>query len=174
MDPLGEIVRRIKRDIQAGEGLYGVKFDEKFDERNDKADSLPKLRIVDYTMTEDHAGMLSTDVPGETSNGVNTPLRQNQEVVIQLICDERNGWLTDKDTTDIRKMGALNVANMVMDCLEMNDSSEADLTLDDTTDHPIMFQVREAGVLTLGIVIDITVIIKTRLFRRARRSSRIV
>jgi hypothetical protein len=87
------------------------------------------------------------------------------------VCDERNGWLTDETVTNIRKMGAINIANMIIDCLEMDDDSRPDLSLGGVADAPVMFQIRESGVLQLGIVIDITASITSLLYQRTRRSS---
>lgn len=157
---VSELCRRIRRDIAQGQPLYGMKFFETFEERSEKADDLPRVYIVDYSDREEISG----------AGGINTPLRQSAVLGMQLVVDRRNGWLTDETVTNIRKMGALNVRNLLCDMIETYDDGQKDASLNARLDKPVMFATRESGVFDLGIVIEISITLDGTRFGRAERS----
>lgn len=157
---VAELCSRIRRDIAQGKPLYGMKFFEEFTDRQEKADDLPRVYIVDYSDREAIAG----------AGGMNTPLRQSAVLGVQLVVDRRNGWLTDTSVTNLRKMGALNVRNLLCDRLETNDDGQQDASLDQKLDKPIMFATRESGLFDLGIVIELSITLDGTRFPRAERS----
>lgn len=165
--PLAKLCARITRAIQSGNSLEGMKFYQSFQYRPEKSDDLPRLYITDYTDKEDHGG----GAPQNSPNGRDSALRQSSSVGIQLVVDSRNGWVTDATVENVRKMGMLNLKNLLLDELETNDAGEVDTSLDGVLDQPIMFATRESGVFDLGIVMDITVTLNPRRFMRQTRSA---
>lgn len=162
-----ELCRRIRRSVGNGKTLQGMKFYESFDMRNEGADHLPRVYVVDYSEKESHAG----GAPQNSNNGINSVIRNTATVGLQLVVDRKNGWLTDPLTvTTLKKMGALNVKNLLLDEIESDDDGEPDCSFKGALDSPPMFSVRESGIFDLGIVMDITVTLEGRRMNRITRS----
>ena len=162
-----ELCRRIRRSIGANQPLYGMKFYESFDMRSEGADHLPRVYIVDYSDKEEHAG----GAPSNNSNGINSIIRTVATVGIQLVVDRKNGWVTDPETvTTLKKMGALNVKNLLLDEIEKDDNGNMACNMAGTVDSPPMFTVRESGIFDLGIVMDISVTLAGRRMERTTRA----
>lgn len=169
-----ELCRRIRRSIGSGQTLYGMKFYEQFTERNEKADDLPRVYVTDYSDKEEHAGGVPTG--SGAGNGINSIIRTIATVGLQLVVDRKNGWMTDSEVvTNIKKMGIINLKNLLIDEIEKNDDGVTDCSFTDSEgisalDQPPMFSVRESGIFDLGIVMDITVVMHGRRMNRATRS----
>ena len=162
-----ELCRRIRRSIGANQPLQGMKFYEQFDMRSEGSDHLPRVYIVDYSDKEEHAG----GAPLNNLNGINSIVRTVATVGIQLVVDRKNGWFTDpQEVTTLKKMGALNVKNLLIDEIEKGDSGEPECSMSGAVDSPPMFTVRESGIFDLGIVMDITVSLNGRRMNRTTRS----
>lgn len=166
VSPLAKLCARITRAIQQGNSLEGMKFYQSFQYRPEKADDLPRVYITDYTDKEEHGG----GAPQNSPDGRDSVLRQPSMVGIQLVVDSRNGWVTDATIENVRKMGMLNIKNLLLDELETDDRGDVDTALDGVLDKPIMFSTRESGVFDLGIVMDITVTLYPIRFMRQTRS----
>jgi hypothetical protein len=166
--PLAVLSARIRRALSAGNSLHGMKFYESFQVRPEKSDDLPRVYITDYSDKEAHAG--GAPQSGPVPNGFNTVIRQSSTIGLQLVVDSRNGWLTHADVDNVRKMGMLNIKNLLLDELERNDAGEVDCSLDGTLEKPIMFATRESGVFDLGIVMDITITLDPIRMDRSMRS----
>ncbi len=121
--------------------------------------------MVDHNWTAEHGG---------GGGGYNQALRDQTELVIQLTTDERNGWFTDESVISIKKMGALNIANMLIDEIEKNNEGVVDMSLDGVLDAPLMYSVTETGVLELGIVQDITIRFKGHRYARGTRGGHVI
>lgn len=162
-----ELCRRIRRSVASGGALQGMKFYETFDMRNEGADHLPRVYVVDYADKESHAG----GAPQNSNNGINSVIRTTATVGIQLVVDRKNGWFTDPfDVTNLKKMGAINVKNLLLDAIESDDDGEPDCSFSGALDEPPMFSVRESGVFDLGIVIEISVTLAGRRMNRTTRA----
>lgn len=162
-----ELCRRIRRSIGTNFPLQGMKFYEQFDMRSEGADHLPRVYVVDYSEKEEHAG----GAPINNLNGINSVIRNVATVGIQLVVDRKNGWFTDPTTvTNLKKMGALNVKNLLLDEIEKGDSGEPECSLSGSVDSPPMFAVRESGIFDLGIVIEISVTLSGRRMHRTTRA----
>jgi hypothetical protein len=144
-----------------------MKFYEQFDMRSEGADHLPRVYVVDYSEKEDHAG----GAPTNSNNGINSIIRNTVTVGIQLVVDRKNGWFTDPETvTTLKKMGAINIKNLLLDEIEKDDEGEPDCSFYGALDSPPMFTVRESGIFDLGIVIEISVTLSGRRMNRATRA----
>jgi hypothetical protein len=155
------LLNRLRRDIAATKPLHGLKFLERFEDRNEKADDLPRIYIVNYTDIEKIGG---------GAGGVNCHIRQNHTLTLQLVVDRRNGWFTGDEVTSIRKMGAVTLKNLILDRLETNDAGQTDAGLDGTTDAPPSIQIKESGIFDLGIVFDIEIEFPSLRIQRATRA----
>jgi hypothetical protein len=74
------------------------------------------------------------------------------------------------DSDDTRKLGAALLANRIKDEIEKDDNGNPDCSLNGTVDWPIVFGARESAILEMGIVIDITLTIKSTKTRRTERT----
>ena len=101
-----------------------MKFFETFEHRNEKADDLPRVYIVDYSDREVAGG----GAPA-TGNGIDSVLRVDVTLSLQLVCDRRNGWLSSHAEAGVRKMGALSVRNLLIDTIERDDDGNVDCSL---------------------------------------------
>lgn len=171
-----ELRRRISRAVSTGNPLQGMKFYEQFDMRNEGARDLPRVYITDYQDSEEHGGGTPTGDAAVTpdsgaSAGINSVLRNSITVTMQIVVDRKNGWFTDPSTvTQLKKMGVVNVKNLLLDEIEKADDGKIDCSFGGELDSPPMFDARESGIFDLGIVMDVTVRLQGRRFNRATRA----
>lgn len=163
---MAEVCRRIRRAISAGQPLHGMKFYETFEMRSEKADDLPRVYIVDYSDKEEAAG----GAPTNSDKGINSVIRVIGTLSLQLVCDRKNGWLSDHSVTNIKKMGALSVRNLLLDEIERDDYGDPDCSLSGKVEKPPMWATRESGIFDLGIVMDVSLTLYGLRMNRCQRS----
>lgn len=169
--PFTILCHRIKRAMKQKGPLEGMTFYNEFSSVNERADNLPRVYVVDYSDNEGHGGGAGRgQLPTPPSNGMNSVLANSATVGLQLVVDKRSGWLTDDKVTLIKRMGILNIKDLLLDAIETNDNGEVDCSLDGTLSKPVMFATRESGIFDLGVIMDITVTLDGQRFHRASRS----